>query len=94
VNANDHLLPFAVTLVLWFASTALILWLVNRPQATYRASLIWGAAAGAGGVAMIAGSMNSAGAGAAYVAFAGALAVWGWQELAFLTGAIGGPRRR
>lgn len=94
MNATDHLMPFAATVLLWFASTALILWLVNRPQATYRASLLWGAAAGVGGVAMIAATMNSAEVGAAYVAFAAALAVWGWQELAFLTGAVGGPRRQ
>ena len=94
MSTTDHLLPFAATLLLWFASTALIVWLVNRSPATYRASLAWGAAAGASGVAIIAATMNSAGAWAAYLAFAGALAVWGWQELAFLSGAISGPRRQ
>jgi putative photosynthetic complex assembly protein 2 len=94
VSIADHLLPFVATLLLWFASTALIVWLVNRPQPTYRISLIWGAVAGIGGVALIAATVNGPGAFAAYLAFAGALAVWGWQELAFLTGAIGGPRRQ
>jgi putative photosynthetic complex assembly protein 2 len=94
VTGSGHLLPFAATLVLWFASTALIVWAVNRPPATYRKSLRWGAAVGIAGVATIAATMNSGGAAAAYVAFGGALAVWGWQELAFLTGALSGPRRQ
>lgn len=93
MSIAGHLLPFAATLLLWFASTALLVWLVNRPAATYRRSLIGGAVAGVGGVAVIAATMSSGSAAAAYAAFAGALAVWGWQELAFLTGAISGPRR-
>jgi len=93
VNTADHLLPLLATVLLWFASTALIVWLANRPTATYRASL-WGAAAfGVAGLVAIAASAGSAGVLAAYVSFAGALAVWGWQELAFLTGAVAGPRR-
>ncbi|WP_425099674.1 putative photosynthetic complex assembly protein PuhE [Tropicibacter sp. S64] len=36
-------------------------------------------------------SLSAHGTAAAYAAFASALAVWGWIELSFLTGAITGP---
>ncbi len=38
-------------------------------------------------------SADDAGAAGAFVAFGGALAVWAWIELAFLTGFVTGPRR-
>ncbi|GIT91371.1 hypothetical protein JANAI62_18280 [Jannaschia pagri] len=38
-------------------------------------------------------SMADAGLGATYVGFVSALAIWGWIELAFLTGVITGPNR-
>jgi len=93
MTASDHLLPFLATILLWFASTALIVWLANRPRATYRASLRAAGAAAVGGLLLILATLERTDAWAAYASFIGALAIWGWEELAFLTGAVSGPRR-
>jgi putative photosynthetic complex assembly protein 2 len=86
-------LPLLATIALWFASTALIVWLANRPRATFPASLGFGAAAGVFGLLWVAYTAGDPGPTAAYFSFIGALAVWGWHELAFLTGAVAGTRR-
>lgn len=88
------LMPFVSVVLLWFASTALIMWLAHRPRATFRASLTGGGILGIVGVMAIVLVRNDGGVVAAYVSFIGGLAIWGWHELAFLTGAIAGPRRR
>jgi len=93
VTFVDHGLPALAVLLLWFGSTALVLWLANRPRATYAASLRLGALAGVGGLAVIAAAAADPGRLAAYASFAGGLMIWGWHELAFLTGAVAGPRR-
>ena len=89
----DHGLPALAVLMLWFGSTALVLWLANRPRATYAVSLRLGALAGVGGLAAIALTAGDDGRLAAYGSFLGGLMIWGWHELAFLTGAVAGPRR-
>jgi putative photosynthetic complex assembly protein 2 len=86
-------LPFLATLALWFASTALIVWLANRPSTTFGGSLLLGGAAGISGLVLILLTADVMTPAAHYAAFAGALLVWGWHELAFLTGAVTGPRR-
>jgi len=86
-------LPLLATIALWFASTALIVWLANRPRPTFPVSLGFGAAAGAAGLLVILTTAGDAGRAGAYLSFIGALAVWGWHELAFLTGAVAGTRR-
>jgi putative photosynthetic complex assembly protein 2 len=86
-------LPVLTTLALWFASTALIVWLANRPSRTFRASLLLGGGAGLLGLMLILLTANAATPAADYAAFAGALLIWGWHELAFLTGAVTGSRR-
>ncbi len=93
MSLGSHLLPAGAVLLLWFGSTALIAWMANRSRATYRRSLAIGGVAGAAGLLTIAATAQSMTVGAVYLSFCGALVVWGWQELAFLTGAVGGPRR-
>lgn len=85
--------PLLATIALWFASTALIVWLANRPRATFPMSLGLGAAAGVGGLLLVIYTAGDPGPAASYFSFIGALAVWGWHELAFLTGAVAGTRR-
>ena len=48
----------------------------------------------AGGVAAVVLSAGSSGTGGVYAGFFGALAIWGWIELAFLCGIVAGPERR
>lgn len=93
MSLATHILPTLATIVLWFASTALIVWLANRPRDTFRRSLGLGGVAAVIGLVLMVGAAGDSGDAAAYASFAGALAIWGWHELAFLTGAVTGPRR-
>ncbi|MBM2575499.1 DUF3623 domain-containing protein [Jannaschia sp. Os4] len=82
-----------VALLAWWASTGAILVAVRRADATGRHGLVtWGTlpllAAGLWGIHATAAQADVA---AAYGATLSALAVWGWIELAFLTGTITGP---
>jgi putative photosynthetic complex assembly protein 2 len=81
VSWSGHVLPFIVTVAIWFVATGLIAWADNRERATFSTSLV------------ILVSSLSTHVWAVYLAFIGALMVWGWHELSFLTGASAGPRR-
>ena len=86
-------LPLLYALFVWWFSTGLILYLDGLPRRTYRWTMIGAsilALAGLAALWMVRDDMSSFGA---YVAFTAALALWGWNETAFLTGVITGPRR-
>lgn len=84
-------------LFLWWMSTGLILWRVrhadNSGPLAHGRSVILGAPLLAAGIAGFAQSMHDPSTGGAYIAFLSALAIWGWIELAFLSGIITGPNR-
>jgi putative photosynthetic complex assembly protein 2 len=82
-----------VTVAIWFIATGLIAWADNRERATFSRSMMIGGAAGITGLVVILAASLSAEVWAVYLAFVGALMVWGWHELSFLTGAAAGPRR-
>lgn len=85
--------PLIVALLLWWASTGAILWLVRRPVRTFGPSLTISAlvaAAACFGLFLSAGDSSATGA---YVAFGCALTIWGWHEMSFLMGKLTGPRR-
>ena len=90
---TGHIVPFIVTVAIWFIATGLIAWADNRASATFSKSLMIGGAAGILGLVLILAASLSAEVWAVYLAFVGALMVWGWHELSFLTGASAGPRR-
>jgi putative photosynthetic complex assembly protein 2 len=85
--------PFIVTVAIWFIATGLIAWADNRERSTFSRSMMIGGAAGITGLVAILVASLSVEVWAVYLAFVGALMVWGWHELAFLTGACAGPRR-
>jgi putative photosynthetic complex assembly protein 2 len=93
VSWSGHVLPFIVTVAIWFVATGLIAWADNRERATFTRSLMIGSFAGIAGLVVILIASLSAEVWAVYMAFIGALMVWGWHELSFLTGAAAGPRR-
>jgi putative photosynthetic complex assembly protein 2 len=93
VSWNGHVVPFMVTVAIWFVATGLIAWADNRERATFSTSLLIGSVAGIAGLLVILISSLSAQVWAVYLSFIGALMVWGWHELSFLTGASAGPRR-
>lgn len=86
-------MPFIVTVAIWFVATGLIAWADNRERATFSTSLAVGSIAGIAGLVVILVASLSVEVWAVYVSFIGALMVWGWHELSFLTGASAGPRR-
>ncbi|QGX97762.1 DUF3623 domain-containing protein [Roseovarius faecimaris] len=79
----------------WWFSTGAILWAVRHADRRGRAGRV--ACTWAGLPLLVLGvwggwtTLNDPSLQAAYVAFLSALAIWGWIELAFLTGAITGP---
>ncbi len=89
----EYFAPVLFVLLAWWFSTGAIFYLDGLPRRTFRYSMagmtvvlvaaLWGLSATAGDVS---------GSGA-YIAFACALAVWGWQEMGFLMGFVTGPRR-
>lgn len=94
VSWSGHIVPFIVTVMIWFIATGLIAWADNRAQATFLKSLIIGCAAGITGLIAILFAAQSVSIVAVYVSFVGALMVWAWHEIGFLTGAAAGPRRQ
>lgn len=93
VSWSGHVLPVTVTVAVWFLATGLVAWLDNRDRATFPRSLAWAGAGGVAGLLIVAASMGATANAAVYAAFAGAMLVWGWLEVSFLTGAMTGPRR-
>lgn len=86
-------LAITTVLVLWWASTVLILYLDGLPRRTFRWSIaVVGVIAVLGGATLAATAGTATPAGA-LAAFAAALAIWGLNELLFLTGLVTGPVR-
>lgn len=85
-------------LFLWWASTGAILWRVRRADLGGPDDHLWSVLLGLplllGGVAGLHATARDLTPGAIYLAFLSALAIWGWLELAFLSGVIAGPNRR
>lgn len=93
VSWSGHIVPFIVTLAIWFLATGLIAWMDTSARVTFRRSVAIGGAAGVAGLVAILASSMSVSIGAIYLSFIGALLVWAWHEISFLTGAAAGPRR-
>ena len=91
---SGHILPVVVTIALWFFATGLVAWLDNRERATFPRSLVLAGIAGLVGLLVVVIAMNQTSHVAVYGSFVGALLVWSWHEIAFLTGAVAGPRRQ
>lgn len=93
MSFTAHGLPLLAVAALWFGSTALVLWLDSRAPSSFGRSLTWSGIIAIGGALLLAVTVDDPGIGAAYLSFAGALAIWGWHELSFLTGVVAGPNR-
>ncbi|WP_394730697.1 putative photosynthetic complex assembly protein PuhE [Altererythrobacter sp. GH1-8] len=93
VSWSGHILPVLVTIAIWFLATGLIAWVDNRSRTTFPRSLVLAGCVGIAGLGLIWLSMASTASLAIYASFAGALMVWAWHEVSFLTGAAAGPRR-
>lgn len=93
VSWDGHIVPFIVTVMIWFVATGLVAWADNRDAKTFPKSILIGGIGGIAGLFVILMASQSVSGLAVYAAFVGALMVWGWHEIGFLTGAATGPRR-
>lgn len=84
---------FVAVACLWFIGTGLVAWAGNRPRATFGRSLTVAGFAGLWGLGVVVLSSRYATSAAAIAGLGGAIAIWGWHELSFLSGAVTGPRR-
>ena len=95
--AAQAALAALVALAVWWSATGAILYAVRRADRAGGVAHGMTAACAvpllALGVALVTISAPGEGLGHVYAAFLGALAVWGWVELAFLLGVVTGPER-
>ena len=89
----DIVAPVLFVVLAWWASTGAILYLDGLPRRTYPYSLAAMTAVLVLAFYGLAASADDTSSAGAYLAFACALAVWGWQEMGFLMGYVTGSRR-
>ena len=84
-----------IAIFVWWFATGAILVAVRRADrlGSHGMTTFMGLPLLALGVWAVAASLADASVTGAYIGFAGALAIWGWIELAFLAGVITGPVR-
>lgn len=88
----DFLLPVLFVLALWWLSTVVLLFRTGLPTSTFTATVLAAAVAAVAGFAAVLVTRDMASAAAAYIAFTGALAIWGLLEISYLLGFVSGPR--
>jgi len=84
--------PVAAAVFAWWFSTGLVLLLLRLPRRWHDGALLVLGVAALASVASIAVLARKDDAGATLAGFMCTLVVWGWNEAAFLTGRITGPR--
>jgi putative photosynthetic complex assembly protein 2 len=77
----------------WWLGTGAILWLVRLPARLFKRSMSALTALALLSFVSTAWSMRYASMAASYVGFVSVIVMWGWHEMAFLSGWITGPRR-
>ncbi|NVO05108.1 MAG: DUF3623 domain-containing protein [Rhodoferax sp.] len=77
----------------WWLGTGAILWLVRLPARLFRRSMLALTALTCLSLVLTDWSMRYNTMAAAYAGFLSVIVMWGWHEMAFLSGWITGPRR-
>jgi putative photosynthetic complex assembly protein 2 len=90
---QQYAYPILFTLLVWWISTGVILYLDGLPQRTYRWSFLGATGCLIAALTGLAATRAETSIAGGYVAFACAIVVWGWQEMGFLMGFITGPRQ-
>ncbi|WP_444452524.1 putative photosynthetic complex assembly protein PuhE [Rhodobacter capsulatus] len=94
---NNPSLVALTTIFVWWFSTGAILWRIRRADLSGRAahmrSVVGGLPLLIGGYIAMSNSADDTSVRGAHVAFLSAVSVWGWFELAFLSGVVAGPNR-
>jgi putative photosynthetic complex assembly protein 2 len=87
------LLPASYAVFVWWFATGAILWLDGLPRSTWRRSMAFATFALAAAFVGLAATADDASVAGAFFGFSCAIVIWGWKELAFLTGFVTGDRR-
>ena len=85
-------IPVAYALLVWWFSTGIILYVIGLPRRTYPVSTLTAGALLVAALWVLAAGGQGTAAWDAYVAFTGALIIWGFVEVTFLTGYVTGSR--
>jgi putative photosynthetic complex assembly protein 2 len=88
VSFSGHALPLLYVAVLWFVATGLVVALDRRSWLLLASGML--ALAATAAIVILRDDPSLL---ATYASFTAAFAVWGWHEIAFLTGAITGPNK-
>lgn len=88
----DFVLPIAFSLAGWWLSTVVLIYRAGMPKKSYAMTLVGTTVVALLGIVAIYVSRHSVSASGSYLAFFGALAVWGWHEVTYLFGYVNGPR--
>lgn len=89
----DVAAPIAAAVLLWWASTGVILYLDGLPKQTFKWSLLAVSILGLTALAVVAFVRGETTASAAYVSFSGGLLIWAVPTSAFYFGVVTGPRK-
>lgn len=90
----DYALPLLFVAIVWWLSTIVLLYRTGLNRGSYGRTLSVAAIAAAIGFFAVLVSRNDVTAVSPYIAFAGALAIWGFHEASYLLGFVSGPRPR
>lgn len=88
----DYAVPIFFAIGTWWLSTVLIMYRAGLPRRSFAKTLVATTVVMLLGTYALIVSRNDTSAVAAYLAFVGALAIWGWHEVTYLFGFISGPR--
>ncbi len=86
--------PSLIALLSWWFGTGIILLLVRLPKERFSASIGFWSLISIPALYFSYWSMHENSNTCAYIGFISTIILWGWHELAFLTGWISGPRKQ
>lgn len=85
-------LPIVFVVLLWWSSTAVLLYRCGKAESTYRSTVIGTSIVAVLGLLLVATFRNTDSSLGAYSGFVGALAIWAFHETSYLLGFVTGPR--
>ncbi len=88
----EYAAPILVAIAAWWLGTIVILYRAGMSSASFGRTLLGATALLMVGAYALVVSRNDASALGAYLAFFGAVAVFGWHEVSYLFGFVSGPR--
>ncbi|RFC64951.1 DUF3623 family protein [Fulvimarina endophytica] len=91
---TEYVLPALFALVVWWASTVVIIYLDGLPQKTFKYSMIGATVVFALSLWGLEWSARDTSVTGAYYAFTFGLLAWGWQEMSFYMGYVTGSRKQ